>query len=140
MPKFELNGTQSPVFQKLDAFTQAYIEAAFFTSTGTEEHEIGEESTCSFEQLAPETLARMVIDCAQFKRRNEDLLIHENLTKPGDMLTQAGHDFLLTRNGHGAGFWDGDWLEPAGSLLTNASKRFSEFSLYRGKDGLIHHD
>jgi hypothetical protein len=21
----------------------------------------------------------------------------------------AGHDFALTRNGHGAGFWDGDW-------------------------------
>ena len=23
--------------------------------------------------------------------------------------SQFGHDFWLTRNGHGAGFWDGDW-------------------------------
>lgn len=22
---------------------------------------------------------------------------------------RIGHDFWLTRNGHGAGFWDGDW-------------------------------
>jgi len=34
---------------------------------------------------------------------------------------QAGHDFWLTRNGHGAGFWDGDWPE-TGDALTEASK------------------
>jgi len=51
---------------------------------------------------------------------------------------RAGHDFWLTRNGHGAGFWDGDWPDDAGGRLTEASKKYGEFNLYVGDDGLIH--
>jgi len=29
--------------------------------------------------------------------------------------------------GHGAGFWDGDYPEPQGKLLTELSKTFGEF-------------
>ncbi|MFD7257194.1 hypothetical protein [Streptomyces sp. NPDC059874] len=50
----------------------------------------------------------------------------------------AGHDFWLTRNGHGAGFWDGDWPEPVASILTVAAKVRGEFCLYYGDDGLIY--
>lgn len=50
----------------------------------------------------------------------------------------AGHDFWLTRNGHGAGFWDGDWPEPHASILTEASKTFGETDLYIGDDGKVH--
>jgi hypothetical protein len=50
----------------------------------------------------------------------------------------AGHDFWLTRNGHGAGFWDGDWTEPAATILTNAAKAFDECNLYLGDDQAIH--
>lgn len=38
----------------------------------------------------------------------------------------AGHDFALTRNGHGAGFWDGDLPEALGERLTAASKKVGE--------------
>lgn len=42
---------------------------------------------------------------------------------------QLGHDFILTRNGHGAGFWDrgrGD----AGRLLTDLCKPYGDLSAY----------
>lgn len=50
---------------------------------------------------------------------------------------EAGHDFWLTRNGHGAGFWDGDYGDD-GDALTEIAKRFREVNLYanRGKVGM----
>jgi hypothetical protein len=50
----------------------------------------------------------------------------------------VGHDFALTRNGHGAGFWDGDYPEPAAGCLTAASHECGEQSLYVGDDGRLH--
>jgi hypothetical protein len=50
----------------------------------------------------------------------------------------AGHDFWLTRNGHGAGFWDGDLSEDVGNALTEAAKKFGECHLYVGDDGQIY--
>ncbi len=50
----------------------------------------------------------------------------------------AAHDFWLTRCGHGAGFWDGDWPEPAATVLDNAAKAFGNVDLYVGDDGQIY--
>lgn len=36
----------------------------------------------------------------------------------GDELAYAAHDWVLTRNHDGAGFWDGDWQEPYATELT----------------------
>jgi hypothetical protein len=36
------------------------------------------------------------------------------------------------------GFWDGDWLEPYATRLSEAARKFGEFDLYRGDDGLIY--
>jgi hypothetical protein len=40
--------------------------------------------------------------------------------------TDIGHDFWLTRNGHGARFWDGDYPEPLATHLTKLSESFGE--------------
>lgn len=48
------------------------------------------------------------------------------------------HDFWLTRNGHGAGFWDGDYDD--GDRLTELSKEFGSSIIYIGDDDLIHLD
>jgi hypothetical protein len=50
---------------------------------------------------------------------------------------QAGHDFFLTRNGHGAGFWDRG-LGDRGDRLTKSAKSWGEMSTYIGDDELIH--
>lgn len=39
-------------------------------------------------------------------------------------LDQVMHDFWLTREGHGAGFWDGDYPEKIGEELTNIAQSF----------------
>ena len=36
--------------------------------------------------------------------------------------SQAGHDSWLTSQGHGAGFWDGDWQEPQATKLEKICK------------------
>jgi hypothetical protein len=56
-------------------------------------------------------------------------------------MSQLGHDFWLTRNGHGAGFWDhghiSDEADPALARLTDASKPYGEQSLIVADDGKI---
>jgi hypothetical protein len=55
---------------------------------------------------------------------------------------QVGHDFWLTRNRHGAGFWDrfyGDIPgEAHGRVLTEAAHIYGESDLYIGDDGRIY--
>ena len=49
-----------------------------------------------------------------------------------------GHDFALTRNGHGAGFWDRDnegLSRVLGEALTRVCEGFLERNLYMGDDG-----
>jgi hypothetical protein len=50
---------------------------------------------------------------------------------------QAGHDFALTRNSHGAGFWDRG-LGERGDRLTRACEPYGEISLYIGDDGEVY--
>lgn len=95
----------------------------------------------SVEDLAPGTLARMVADCERFQRDMIEDIAWDNLARfPHRYSTQekAGHDFWLTRNHHGAGFWDGDWTEPAATRLTDAAHAFGECNLYVGNDGRIY--
>lgn len=50
---------------------------------------------------------------------------------------QVGHDFCLTRNRHGAGFWDRG-LGERGDRLTNACDAFGEQDPYAGDDGFLY--
>lgn len=49
--------------------------------------------------------------------------------------TQIAHDFWLTRNGHGAGFWDGDYEH--GDELTEWAKNYGSCNLYETGDGKV---
>jgi hypothetical protein len=49
----------------------------------------------------------------------------------------AGIDFWLTRNRHGAGFWDRG-LGNLGTRLTDAAQAFGECDLYVGDDGKLY--
>lgn len=106
-------------------FQTAYIEAALWSSTDDDGEPLDDGR-----ELATETRDRMLRDARMFYNERCDLFANDD--------KQAGHDFWLTRNGHGAGFWDGDWPEPLGKTLTNASQAYGEFNLYIGDDGLIY--
>ena len=50
-------------------------------------------------------------------------------------------NFLLTRNGHGAGFWDGDYEHfkaGLGDTLTKLADKFREVTAYNGDDGKVY--
>ena len=50
---------------------------------------------------------------------------------------QFGHDFWLTRNGHGAGFWDRG-LGELGDKLTEWCKPYGSVDLFVGDDEFLH--
>ena len=65
-------------------------------------------------------------DVVEFFIKNAELL---TTTEPwAHDPAQAGHDFALTRNGHGAGFWDHDAGED-GDALTESAEWFGEFNI-----------
>ena len=66
-------------------------------------------------------LLAMARDCWSFYR---EAVESGALDDTCDDMSLAGHDFALTRNRHGAGFWDGDWPEPKGSQLTDLSRPY----------------
>lgn len=116
----------------MDKFTTAYIEAALWSSTDNSDDSGGRplDENYGVEDIAPETLSSIVEDCMAFQEVHADE-IRSNVE-------QAGHDFWLTRNHHGAGFWDGDWPDAVGEKLTEASHAFGSVELYIGDDGLIY--
>ena len=49
----------------------------------------------------------------------------------------VAYDYILTRNHHGAGFWDGDWSE-IGDELTKLAQKLPEIEPYVGDDGVVY--
>lgn len=135
---------------KLDAFTRAYIECALWagTASGSPQEKTWEDSfdgsfnSCGYSEtdISPDLLASIMKDCATFQAANAASLEAEcnRGREQYSSREQAGHDFWLTRNGHGAGFWDGDWPEPAATLMTDSAHAYGEQSWYVGDDGLIY--
>jgi len=117
----------------VDAFTRSYIETALWSSNDESDDSGGEpmDRNYSADDLAPDTLASIIADCEAFQRDNADDLAPYKLET-------AGHDFWLTRNHHGAGYWDGDYAEPHATRLTDASHAYGNVDLYIGDDGMIH--
>lgn len=142
MPEFILDrGDRDSAlkFKALDSFTQGYIEAMFFTSTGYPEN--GELEEADVSQLSPEAWQMIREDCAKFQADNATLL--EAAIEHGADTTNAyddsyaGHDFWYNRNGHGVGYWCRE-LGDAGGKLDVACKAYRELDMYRGDDGLIY--
>ena len=123
-------------------FVRAYVAAALWSSNDESRPDGGDplDDNYDIEDFAPETLLEMEEDCRRFCEENGSLLaqyVSDQYT-PADL---GGHDFWLTRNRHGSGYWDRtDWL-PRKSVrdrLTAASHRCGEYHLYVGDDGKIY--
>src|SRR5262245_3854505 len=112
----------------MNAFTTAYIECALWSSTDDTGRPLDENY--GVEDIHPDTLRDVQEDCAAFQRDHAEDVAAD--------LARAGHDFWLTRNRHGAGFWDGDWPADVGRRLTETAHVYGSVDLYVGDDGLIH--
>lgn len=109
-------------------FTRSYIESALSDFGGSDEWKSEEPPTV--DDLSDLTYAIMSNQCTSFVIAAAEYFEERK--------SDAGHDFWMTRNGHGVGFWDGDWPEPAATILTVAAKACGQFELYRGDDGKIY--
>lgn len=119
----------------LDTFTRAYIACALWSSSISEDDNRSMDYVYQARDIAPDTLARMVADCVDFQTMNAADLIRAH--DDGQTAEQSGHDFWLTRNGHGAGFWDRG-LGNVGERLTANAHAYGSCDLYVGDDGLIY--
>lgn len=109
---------------------QGYVACALWSSTDDNDEPLDDGR--DMRDLPAETLAKMHDDVTKFVARCMPDLHRSALNE-----AQIGHDFWLTRNGHGAGFWDRD-LGPVGDKLTKVCDEFKEVWLYLGDDGLIY--
>lgn len=97
----------------------------------TEEEEI---KGCKF---SPELKSKIETDCAKFY---DSIIIQGIKNTENFSWENVGIDFWLTRNGHGAGFWDSPeiWGEENSNVLTDISTSFGETWVYVGDDGLVY--
>ncbi len=130
---------------RMDEFTRGFLETALWSSTDNSDDSGGEplDKNYSIEDFTPHALKELTADCEQFQRENADDLAvaYEQGIRgsEGDDEFSAGHDFWLTRCGHGAGFWDGDYPEPQATRLTKSAEKFGNVDLTL-EDGVIHAD
>jgi len=115
--------------EKLDDFTLAYLECILWAENDESTPAGGEplDRNYNFDDFAPEAVERATADCRRFQAENAaDLALYDHPHWTAAEL--GGHDFWLTRNGHGCGFWDcNDCLpEAAGERLTEAAKKMGE--------------
>lgn len=114
--------------------TRAYLATALWSSLD----ENGEplDSQYNVWNVSEHTVKQSVIDIQGFL----ELCNHRDIRWWEDIhdLNRLLHYFWLTRNGHGAGFWDESW-SIWGNKLTEIAHMFPEVDLYVGDDGEIYH-
>jgi len=139
---------------EIDDFTGQYLRTALWSSTvvlpvafedlvdGCMDvpedhplHSISEDN--SFDEhfdvtdFTVKAICKAITDCTKFQEDNADDLLDEDSER-------AGHDFWLTRNGHGAGFWDGDYEESKGNRLTAACEAYGELHVWTDVWGFLY--
>lgn len=119
-------------------FVSAYIDCALFSSVDDN----GEPLDANFfeSDLAPECREQIEKDCQAFFDACEQAGVsaipdYENPNYSDAGL--SGHDFWLTRNRHGAGYWDRG-LGEIGERLTEIAHLEGSADLYVGDDGQIY--
>lgn len=110
-----------------DAFT-AYVECALWSSTTGDGTPMDDDF--GPDDISTESLDEMRADLVDFIDANATDL-------EGMEPAQIGHDFWLTRNRHGAGFWDRG-LGERGDRLTKAAHVYGACDLYVGDDGKVY--
>lgn len=134
-----------------DVFTRFYIDVALATSDDEQGNQLSRNY--SEKDIDLDTLEEMFKDCKDFQMRYGELY-----ESAGWDDGHAGYDFWLTRNRHGAGFWDRNTstlystqlfqrggeeaIREVGKQLTKYAHSYGLYSLYLGdakyrKSGII---
>lgn len=106
-------------------FVDAYLEAALWASMDDEGTPLDDQY--SADDFSQEAIDQAVKDSNEFIRDNL-----KDLEAVGDP-ERHGHNFWLTRNHHGSGFWDEGYGD-IGKRLTDAAHAYGELHVYAGDD------
>jgi hypothetical protein len=112
------------IINDLDSFTRQYIDTALWSSTDSDD--IPLDRKWDAYDMTIKCLKMVINECKDFQKRYGYLW-------NGEDYSSAGHNFWLTRNGHGAGFWDSEFKN--GMELSKASKVYGcvDLTVYNGK-------
>lgn len=124
----------------IETVLSAYIDCALWSSSANRWEGDDVSLSRTDAELAEETRKQMREDVEGFLNGADQAALEFWGDNEGD--EAIGHDFWLTRNRHGAGFWD-RWSGEsegarAGKKLTDDAHPYGEVYLYIGDDGKIY--
>lgn len=114
---------------KLTRFQAAALETLVWSETDADGRSLDEDYNAD-DIARDEAFAYFLRECNNFETWSE------SLTRDGRGIAHVAQDFILTRNRHGAGFWDGGWKN--GRALTDAAHTYGTVSLMPGGDGKLY--
>ena len=109
----------------------------------TDENSKPLDSNYTIQDFDEDSLNRLYIKFEKFKEQAIRVISEKNQEECGDLEdfhwpirpdNPVEHDFILTANRHGAGFWDGDWIMHIGKILTELAHSVGEINVYVGDD------
>ena len=112
----------------IDIVLHHYIVCALWSSTDSDGEPLDHYD---IEDIDPDTLETMRADVIDFLENNREILEESGLSDDA-----IGHDFWLTRNRHGTGFWDRG-LGEIGQKLTQACRPYGGVYLYISDNGKV---
>lgn len=118
----------------IEAMIDAYLECALWASVECDEG--GNDCHPLDDEYDVDDFAERAVDEAREDCQSFVDLCRDNGVELLDA-AQMGHDFWLTRNHHGAGFWDRG-LGEQGLQLTKWANTFGSSDAYVGDDGKVY--
>jgi len=113
-------------------YTKHYFITALWSSIDSNDNPM--DDNYDLDDISEQTILQADKDIdtfiAEIERQGLDTSEHD--------VSQLMHDFWLTRNRHGAGFWDGDYEKELGEALTKLSEEFGNIDLYVGDDNKLY--
>ena len=120
----------------LSDFATGYLECAEWTDLESLSERWLEETGTEMPEIqgwSPDAIKQAVDDCTAFESSNaEDLATYYAIS--GRNEGSAGHDFWLSRNGHGAGYFDRG-NDPVFDRLQSAARTWSSRDVYVSDSG-----
>lgn len=125
--------------QVLDRWNEQSVPVCRNCSEHEPHYEPPGDKNYTLADLSEELKASSTTDCQAFFRGNLTDLKSVKSIQGYPAMEMAGHDFWLTRNGHGVNFLDRtEWPEEVAERLCAAANAFGEVYVYVGDDGKIY--
>jgi hypothetical protein len=121
---------------EIDSMLEAALECLLWSEYDwAHDNETPLDELFEVSDFSEEAVAQLREELTDFVESNVGDI--ELMISAGFDFGQIGHDFILTRNGHGAGFWDRG-LGENGERLTEMVKPFGEVRAYSDNDNKLH--